>query len=209
MLTLSCALCFFISHWANYLPKDAAACLSVRKEQACFLSLWKGSTTHPSLFQGSFSILVQAQREATQAWAHTGPMLLEASFFPFLCLSIYFSSPLLFNIWPFPQERGNSKRLAGTMNCGLFKKGMEPSQGTALKQFKTNMFLSCLFLLFQMAWILENLSCPSFLLYAQCFFLLLPQEFICIMLCLGDLWSSLWFLGVCLYLAFIGLELKS
>lgn len=61
-----------------------------------------------------------------------------------------------------------------------------------------------------MAWILENLSCPSFFLYAQCFFLLPPQEFICIAVCLGeDLWSSPWFLGACLYPAFISLELKS
>lgn len=35
--------------------------------------------------------------------------------------------------------------------------------------------------------ILENISGPSFFLYAQGFVLLLPQEFICIAVCLEDL----------------------
>jgi len=71
------------------------------------------------------------------------------------------------------------------------------------------MFFSSLFFLLQMAWISENLSHPSFFLYTQCFFLLLPQQFICIVVCLGeDLWSCPWFLGACLYPTSIGLELK-
>lgn len=58
-----------------------------------------------------------------------------------------------------------------------------------------------------MPWILENLS---FFLCAQCFLPVLPQEFICIVVCSGgELWSSPWSLGACLYPAVIGLELKS
>lgn len=71
-LTLSCALHFFISHWVNYPPRGAAACLPVRK-QACFLSLWKGSMTHPSLFQGSF---ISQYSNISTAWNHIAPQLI-------------------------------------------------------------------------------------------------------------------------------------
>lgn len=67
MLTLSCGVHFFISHWANYLLRGAAACLPVRK-QACFLSLRKSSMTHPSLFQGSF---ISQYSNISTAWKST------------------------------------------------------------------------------------------------------------------------------------------
>lgn len=72
ILTHSCAPCFFISHWANYPLRGAAACLPVRK-QACFFSLRKGSTTHPSLFQGSF---ISQYSNISTAWNHTAPQLI-------------------------------------------------------------------------------------------------------------------------------------
>lgn len=120
-------------------------------EKYSCLSVWEHSSAckkAPQYIQVSFkqfysSILKYKHSvKLHSSSAHTGPVLLEVYFLQFLCLSIPFSSPSLFNIWPFPAERDNSRGLAGLKVGGLFKKSTEPSQGTALIHFKINMFLS-------------------------------------------------------------------
>lgn len=54
--------------------------------------------------------------------AHTWPMLLEAAFLQFLHLSMYFSSPSLFNTSPFLAERVNSRALGDPRSVAFSKK---------------------------------------------------------------------------------------